>query len=407
MKVKQESTIFTVTGTKGKTSVARMLHFVVNKLSEEPVLRVDTNLVVLGEEKQFGLYDSWRSSGFVPTVCPGRFLLLLHGHKHPTAVLEAAVGSSRVGLGYRAHDLGIFTNVYDDHVGMKEYLATRDNLADVKASFIFGKIKKHGVAVYNADDQMVIERLSFVPEERDVYRVACTAEDRSVEGAQAVVRLVDGDIVLSVGSKERARCSSTDYPCMLNCKHLPSIYNTMFVVGALWGKYKDTAVFDRALRILRDYRLDDEGGRMVSYETKDGVRVLVDFAHEKESLRYVALYARSLVEGRVYGVLRLDGSRPLVQVEETGRYISQYFDQCFVYDKEAANDVDSEGLVASWFAESLKSNNVPAAVFSKDEDALRSARKIARKGDAVVYIISSFDKGRSVAQTIFENKENI
>lgn len=408
MKVKQSSTIVAVTGTKGKTSVVRAVHFAMQSVCAEPVLRVDTNSVVLGSEKKFGLYDSWKNAGFVPTVCPGRFLILLHGQREQCAILEAAVGSARVGLGYRSHTVGVFTNVYDDHVGVKEYLGTREDLADAKASFIFAKIRHGGTAVYNADEPLITERLNSIPEDRKVQRVACTLANEPVSNEDVSLHATKDSIVLYVHDKKKKTLLFRDYPWVLDGKHTPTVYNFMFVVGALWGLYGDSDLLDEALETLKRYVVDPDGGRMVSYMTADGVRVIVDFAHEKVSMRHVAEYARSLSgEGRVLGVLRLDNSRPDVHVKETGAYLAQYYDNCFVYDKEVSNGSASSGRVAELFAESISAAGTPAGLYTTDTEALRAAKELAGYGDTVVYIISSYDEGRKRVQKIFEKKEMI
>lgn len=410
MSVKQTSTIIAVTGTKGKTSVARALHYAVNAISISPVLRVDTNSVVLGNEKKFGLNHSRRNAGFVPTVCPGRFLILLEGQDEQTAVLEAAVGSSRVGLGYKSHNVGIFTNVYDDHVGMKEYLATREDLADAKASFIFGKIRRGGAAVFNADDPLVVSRLSHIPLERHITTIACTLrEGGDPKGYDVVVSAREGEITLRVGSKEQMKIRIADYPWLLGGKHIPTLYNALSIIGALWGLYgQEPSVFSRVLDVLKSYEFDPNGGRLVSYRTPDGITVIVDFAHEKESLKYIAQYARTLAPaGKVYGVVRLDGARPLNHVRSTGTSIAPDYDEFFVYDKEASNGNESDGTVASEFTKSLSLAGTPATCYVTDKEALESAKAKAVRGDVVVYIISSFDKSGRTVRELFKSGEDV
>jgi cyanophycin synthetase len=69
------------------------------------------------------------------------------------AVLETARGGIiRKGLGYDLADVGIITNISDDHLGL-DGVNTLEDLAFVKA-LVVEAIKPNGHAVLNADDKM-------------------------------------------------------------------------------------------------------------------------------------------------------------------------------------------------------------------------------------------------------------
>src|SRR6201992_3548315 len=78
--------------------------------------------------------------------------------KDPTvdfAVLETARGGIlRAGLGFGSCDIGVITNIQEDHLGLAD-IHTLDDLTRVK-SVIIESVKKDGWAVLNADNEYCV-----------------------------------------------------------------------------------------------------------------------------------------------------------------------------------------------------------------------------------------------------------
>ena len=79
--------------------------------------------------------------------------------KDPTvefAVLETARGGIlRAGLGFNQCDIGIVTNIQEDHLGISD-IHTLDDLTRVKA-VIIGAVKRSGWAMLNADNKYCLK----------------------------------------------------------------------------------------------------------------------------------------------------------------------------------------------------------------------------------------------------------
>ena len=130
--------IISITGTKGKTSVARIIDYVLRN-SNKTTLRVDNDGHYINGKRKSTLDDSINFFGKTPSVCPGKYLITMKRYFPDfTAILECSIGSAGEGLGYRFHDVGIFTNVYFDHIKKEKGIKTRRDLANRK-SFIFEK----------------------------------------------------------------------------------------------------------------------------------------------------------------------------------------------------------------------------------------------------------------------------
>lgn len=108
--------IIAIGGTKGKTTIARLLSHLYTKSGHHTLL-VDTDGHYVNGKMKGSLNDSMELYGLVPTNCPGRFLHKLKNKPNPIAILETAYNCYLYGLGYSQHKYAIFTNVLKDHIG--------------------------------------------------------------------------------------------------------------------------------------------------------------------------------------------------------------------------------------------------------------------------------------------------
>jgi len=396
--------IISITGTKGKTTVTRALAYVLHE-QKEPTLRVDTDGHYVNEKQKSTLSESKKLFGLVPTVCPGKYLLAMKKY-HPvfTAILETAIGSSRRGgLGYRRHAVGIFTNVFEDHLGVTKRLRTRKDIAKAK-NFVFSAIGEGGYAIFNADDKLVCSQLHYIPEKRNVTLLPvgltlCHFNVQShLEKGGAIITVENRFIVLKTKNKSSSLINIADIPWTFNGYFLPSVYNLMFILAGLYAA-KNGRLSKKILTTLKDYRLDNTGGRLTLLKNKRGVKILIDFAHEKYSLKEVADLAKKLSQRKAIGILRLAPDRTDKMLLETGRFIANSFDHIFVYDKIDGiikNKYVSTGLtpsrkkgeVSSIFLRGIlsKKTDSRAKQIIIEEKAIAEAAKLAEPGDVVVII---------------------
>ncbi len=390
-----------VTGTKGKTTVVRLLDFVFRQLGDD-VLRVDTSGAYLNDERKVSDEESRRLWGFASTNAPGRFLYLLNSDKSSTAILECTLfcANEGVGLGYKHHNVGIFTNVFDDHLGSKDDLRTRDDIAR-KKSLIFKQIAPGGTALYNVDDPYVTEQLSVVPEGIDITTIGITLSEAPAKGVYCRVSHEDIAIVQNGVVITSHVLSAFSW---LAVGHEPSRYSLGFVYAALFASLSETD-FQKAVEALKTYHYDQDGGRMVEIVTK-GPKIILDFAHEKYSLKALAEYAKSLTEdsGRVIGVVRLAPSRTDELIDDTAEFIATAFDSFVVYDKVDGHwrkpglvkgyvdRYEEVGRIANRFAAALHGAGVNAVVRIREDEAIKEAIATATPADVIVYIVNDDSK---------------
>lgn len=396
--------IISITGTKGKTTVTRALAYLTHKQGI-PTLRVDTDGHYVNEKQRSTLSDGKKLFGLVPTVCPGKYILDMKKY-YPdfTAILETAIGSSRRGgLGYRRHKIGIFTNVLEDHLGVTKRLQTREDIAKAK-SFIFSAIGDRGYAIFNADDKLVCSQLFCIPEKRKVklipigYNLDCFDTKKHLEEGGRIITVENNYIILKSKIKTRRLLNLKDINWTFQGQFKPSVYNLMLILGGLYA-FNEGKLLKKDIETLKSYKLDNHGGRLTLLENKQKVKILVDFAHEKYSLKEVADLGQKVCQNKTIGILRLAPDRTDRMILETGQYLSDCFDHIIVYDKiDGVNKKKyvSTGLTPSRYIGEV-SNIFLKGILSKrkkgnaeriiiEENAIKKAAEIAQSGDVVIVI---------------------
>lgn len=394
-----------VTGTKGKTSLVRILDHVFQSLDRQ-VLRVDTSGAYLDGVRKVSNEESFERWGYAATNGPGRFLYLASDAR-AIALFECTLFSSVTGLGYRNHSVGVFMNVLEDHLGSVKSLRTKHDIAE-KKSFIFKKIAINGVAVYNADDALVVEQLQKIPAEKNVTQIGVSTEAQLSDASEKIMCIIDGDTVRIQAAGRTLVTHDVASFAWVKRAHQPSLYLLGFAYATLYASLTPD-VFDRAIVALTNYVYDTKGGRMVELEVQGGPRILLDFAHEKFSLQYLAQYARSLSKsGKITAVLRLAPSRSDELIEDTAKNIVQYFDKFIVYDKVDGHwrqpqavkgfthKQEEVGKVAKNFGKQLTNAGAKKVeVIVREDFAIKAAIEQSSIGDIVVYIAND-DSERSL-----------
>ena len=136
--------IIAITGTNGKTTTTRLIAHIVKSTGRK-----------VGFTTSDGIYvgNTMLLKGDTTGPVSSEFIL-----KDPTvdfAVLETARGGIlRSGLGFAFCDIGVVTNIQEDHLGLAD-IHTLDDLTRVK-NVIVDSVKKDGWAVLNADNEYCV-----------------------------------------------------------------------------------------------------------------------------------------------------------------------------------------------------------------------------------------------------------
>lgn len=409
MEILESIPIIAVTGTKGKTTTTSTVAHLLNSLGND-TLHVTTVGHYINCKQASTAQDSKRIWGLkTPSLVPGRYLgefLAAKAYSSPVAVLEASFSCYKAGLGYGSHKVGVFLNVFDDHIDPQSKIKNRRDLAQAK-SFIFSKISQDGWAVFNADDEYVCSVISEIPKEHNVTLIPCGRDfsffdlDKHLARGGIAMGFSDTELFLieSDGSRQTF-LTFQDNDMTYGGKFLPSVWNMMHSCAAVYAFYGGELP-DKFMDILQAFVPDQNDGRMVKLTNKDGVTIIADYAHESESLKSVANFARTLIDkdGKLVGVVRLNHERPDEVIREFGSLAGEVFDSVLVYDKidghlrkpqgggikrypqivGRTSDLVSEGAI--------RTNRYVQRIIREDEAIAHAAAK-AKAGDVIVVIIN-------------------
>jgi cyanophycin synthetase len=314
------------------------------------------------------------------------------------AVLETARGGIlRRGVAAPPAGAAVVTNVSSDHFG--EYgIDDLDALADAKLS-IAGALAADGRLVLNAEDALLrAKSTGLATRFARPFEIAWFAQDadapalaahRAGGGATCGVR--GGHLWLERGASQHDVGALAAMPLAIggaatfNVANLAAAALAADTLGVPPETIARTyAAFGAAPR--------DNAGRLMRYEL-NGVRVLVDYAHNPAALRAVLGVARSLVApgGRLGMLLGHAGNRRDEDMAAVARVAAEFRpDLVVVKENEAHLRGRAPGEVPALLRAALLAAGLPESalpVAASELEAAQKALEWARPGDVVALLV--------------------
>jgi cyanophycin synthetase len=260
-----------ITGTNGKTTSARMC---------ARILRAAGHRVGLCSTEGIWIDDQRLDEG--DYAGPGGARAVLRHPAAGVAVLETARGGLlRRGLAVEDADVALITNIAADHLG-DFGSRSLDELLEIKW-IISRAVRRAGTLVLNADDARLVEQA------RDYAgRIAWFSLDpdrRDVE-----FRPDDGWLVRDRDGHPERLCRIDEIPLTLNGG---ARYNVANALAAAAVCSRLGAGAEAIAAGLTRMRREDNPGRGNIY-TVEGVRVIVDFAHNPHAMAAIAALVAAL-----------------------------------------------------------------------------------------------------------------
>lgn len=388
--------LIAVTGTKGKTSVVRMLDFLF-LANKKKTLRVDTDGHFINGKQKSTFMDSRELYKLYPTVSPGRYLYEFENANREShvGIFETSIGCARKsGMGYFRHHIGIFTNVFEDHID-DEMIKSKADILERKASFILQVFKKHHF-IYNFDDELLYELRNSIKKELKLVAVSLNYDIDFLQNAldrEKMVLTVKDNSVVKIQDGEIEEILDLNKFADAPIKYKPFLYNVLFVAAAAlsYGLNKEE------IEKIYKYKFDYNGGRLTLFQVKDKF-VLLDYAHEKYSLKSLAEFVENTGRHST-GVIRLDYKRTLKLIKDTGKFIAEDFDAVYIYDKidgvkkkstTYCGEDRKKGAVSAILYDAIKNKrkkNKTVFRFLGEEKAFLRAFEKAPKGGIIVLIV--------------------
>jgi cyanophycin synthetase len=378
-----------VTGSNGKTTTVRLLAACA-RAQGWPTAYCCTDGVFLDRE----LLASGDYSG------PAGARTALRERRARAAVLETARGGIlRRGLAASRANAAVVTNISADHFG--EYgVETLEGLADVKLT-VAAVVARDGLLVLNADDPQLIARshglsarfghcpsLGWFALDDDA---APLRAHRAQHGATCGVR--DGRLRVSYAGTSYDLGAVADMPLTVAGS---AAYNIANLAGAALAALALGVAPGSVAQVFAHFGADagDNAGRMMRFE-HNGVRILLDYAHNPEGLRGLLTVAEHLRQGagRLGLLLGHAGNRQDGEIQALARAAAEFHPALIVIKENEGHLRGREpGEVPRILREQLLRCGLPESalpVRASELEAARCALDWARPGDVLALPVHS------------------
>jgi len=361
--------IIAITGTNGKTTTTRLLAHIVKN-----------NGFKVGFTTSDGIYiqNHMMEKGDTTGPVSAEYIL-----KDPTvefAVLETARGGIlRSGLGFSRCDIGIITNIQEDHLGLSD-IHTLDDLARVKSTVV-KSIKKDGWAILNAEDEQCLKianelscNIAYFSMDENNPKV----KQFSKEG-KIVAVYENGFITIKKGEWKIRVERATHVPLTMGGKAKFMIAN---VLAATLAGYLQGFKTDDISLSLQTFipSAAQTPGRMNIFEFKK-FKVLIDFAHNPAGYRGVEEYLSSVEATKKIGIIAGVGDRRDEDIKECATIAARMFDHIIIRQEKylrGRTEDEITGLIMEGIADSGR--NVTHEIISKEVEAIKHAITNAEEG---------------------------
>lgn len=369
--------VVAVTGTNGKTTAVRMIGNIFRQAGYT-VGMTTTEGVFINEQCLL----KGDCSG------PVSAKMILGNHKVDMAVLETARGGIvRAGLGFDACDVGLITNISEDHLG-QDGIETLEDLAYIK-SLVLEVVSPAGAAVINADDRFV-HVLSNRVRSKIVY---FSAEENNIIikrhlglGEKAVF-LHDGEICLASGATSQSLLHINDLPVSFKGMAKHNVENALAAASVAFAYDIKVEYIKNGLK-----NFAHNAGRLNMFKF-DSFSVCVDYGHNLAGFKAMIATARQINPQRLVGVIAAPGDRRNEMIFSLGLAAGQGFD--YLYVKE---DADLRGRKPGETAELLKQGAIEGGfpqgnitTVLAEAEAVYKALENARPGDFIIVFYEQYD----------------
>lgn len=386
--------IIAVTGTNGKTTTTRLIAHIVKN-----------NGYKVGFTTSDGIYvqNHMMEKGDTTGPISAEYIL-----KDPTvefAVLETARGGIlRSGLGFSRCDIGIITNIQEDHLGISD-IDTLEDLARVKATVV-KSVTKEGWAILNADDEYCMKLANSLSCNIAYFSMnedSSIVKQLSKEGKIVAVH-ENGFITIKKGEWKIRVDKASQVPLTLGGKAKFMIAN---VLAATLAAYLQGFKIEDISLSLQTFipSAAQTPGRMNIFDFKK-FKVLIDFAHNPSGYRGIEEYLSTVEATKKIGIIAGVGDRRDEDIKECAMIAARMFDHIIIrQEKHLRGRTEQEiiDLIIEGISESDRT--VTYEIISKETDAIKHAINSAEDGTFITALSDVITNAIDIVQEYLD-KEN-
>ena len=361
--------IIAVTGTNGKTTTTRLISHIVKN-----------NGFRVGFTTSDGIYiqNTMLTKGDTTGPISAEFIL-----KDPTvefAVLETARGGIlRSGLGFSSCDIGVLTNIKEDHLGMNDIHNLKD-LTKVKR-VVMDSVKKDGWSVLNGDDAYSMRLMPDLDSKIAIFSLDENNPHIKKFAKEGKVTCVyeEGFITIKKGDWKIRVAKANNIPITMEGKAKFMISN---VLAASLATYLYGFEIEDIANSLRTFIPSPMlmPGRLNIFKFKK-FHVLIDFAHNPAGYEAIEDYLSNVEATKKIGIISGVGDRRDEDIRECGKIAGRMFDYIIIRNEKhlrGRTEEEINDLIISGIQES--DSTVSYECIPKEIEALKHAMSMAEDG---------------------------
>lgn len=368
--------VVAITGTNGKTTTTLLISHVLRACGAHTGTTTTQGIYIDGQCVETGDCSGYWSARRVLT-----------DRAVEVATLEIARGGIlKRGLAFDRCDVGVVLNISSDHLGL-DGIETLVDLAHVKS--LVARCARDA-AVLNADDSFCVAmRDTLAPDCQPVFFAMDARNpvllDHVQSGAAGAFLDDDGWLVWCHAGECSKVVKATDLPFTLQGHARHNTANALAALAALCCLgYEKAAIANSLTRFVSNAQSNPLRGNLFEVE---GVKLIVDYAHNVVAYRALCEMARSMYQGagRLLGVITSPGDRRPEDLYATGQVCAKGFDEFVVYEHHPRGR--SAGTITREILRGARSvaPNKPIHGEPQIRQALWRGLTAAKPGDVLVF----------------------
>ena len=384
--------IIAVTGTNGKTTTVRMIQHIWSTAGYKTGMTTTDGIYINGQCIEEG-----------DTTGPVSTRKVLLDPDVESAVLEVARGGLlRGGLAFDACDIGVITNITEDHLG-QDGIETLEDLAFVK-SLIVESVQPDGYSLLNADDPYVVSLARYAKGEVAYFSLqADNIVVRRHLGAGGKAFFVKNSIMyVAFGGQAKRIMSVKDIPATFKGLAQHNIQNALIAAAACYCSKIPLAYIKKGLSSFAQ-----NPGRLTLLQV-NGFRVCVDYGHNPAGYQALIRTVQKMGAKRLVGVIAAPGDRRNDVIINIGRIAGYGFHSIYIKedsDLRGRQNGEVAGLLQQGVLEAgLSADRIKIVL--PEFDAVKTALEEAHPGDMVVVFYEKYNKVLAAVQDFCQSEKN-
>jgi len=379
--------IIAVTGTNGKTTTTRLIAHIVKNVGHKVGFTTSDGIYIQNHMMEKGDTTGPYSAEYVlkdPTV--------------EFAILETARGGIlRSGLGYSKCDIGVITNIQEDHLGIND-IHNLDDLSRVK-SVVVESVKTDGWAVLNAEDVQCVKiakslrcNIAYFSLDENCPVIV----EHCKEGGVASV-YENGYVTIKKGDWKIRIEKATLIPLTMKGKATFNIANVLAATLAAYLYGFKTEGIRLSLSTFLPSAAQTPG-RLNIFEFEK-FKFMIDFAHNPSGYRGIESFLESVDSKRKIGIISGVGDRRDEDIIECAKIAARMFNHIIIRQEKHLRGRTEQEII-DLILKGIKSEdkNVTHEVISQEIDAIKHAISIAEQGTFITALSDVVDNAIETVQ---------